>query len=239
MSRGDHNLRRWGLISASAMVVIAVAPPLACIGALGAPWAIVAAGATLWALAVLAKRALAALLKLLGSAALSTRLQAVLAGLLSALVELAAAAVYLVNWPNASLIEVFSFGVGAGSVEAVYVLILGLFYKDREVDIVEWEEGAVASLCVRYMAPIERFFALIGHIGSRGLIYAALQTAGVGKSLIWIFAVALFAGVDGVAAYGVMRRWNWASPPICRRAHLFFACVSTIELAAFLWIFPR
>jgi hypothetical protein len=55
--------------------------------------------------------------------------------------------------------------------------------------------GARVSWCVRYAVPIERPFALIGHVGSRGLIYQAV----IGGTVSLI---------DGIAVYGVRRGWQ-------------------------------
>jgi hypothetical protein len=97
-------------------------------------------------------------------------------GVASAACELAAAAAWLTAMPPGSLVDAVGFGVGAGSAEAAYVLVLAVTGPRPSDELLAvWLRGARASWCVRYAVPIERLFAAIGHLGSRGLIYLALD----------------------------------------------------------------
>jgi hypothetical protein len=150
-------------------------------------------------------------------------------GIISAISELSVVALYFTTWPLLSVGQV-AVGVGAGSAEAAYLLGLGVFGPRPPPDqIAAWARGAESSLCVRYRVPIERLFALIGHIGARGLVYIGLHTSLVG-GVTWIsVALLLFTAIDGVAVYGHLQQWKWEDPPVCRRAHLYFASVSLVE----------
>lgn len=83
---------------------------------------------------------------------------------------------------------------------------------------------------MRYAVPIERLFALIGDVGSRGLIYQAV-IGGTAKMHCAIPAFALFSLIDGIAVYGVRRGWQWHGS--CRRAHGTFAALGCVELLMF------
>ncbi|MGH9363083.1 MAG: hypothetical protein ACRD2T_14325 [Thermoanaerobaculia bacterium] len=76
---------------------------------------------------------------------------------------------------------------------------------------------------------VERGLALIGHTGSRGLIW--LGTTGAP----WCAAVALatFTLVDGVAAYGWLRKWDWLEIRTWRRSYGLCAAVGILELLLF------
>jgi hypothetical protein len=238
MTALDDIPRRWGIVSLAALAALAALPPWLCIGPGHVDWTIVAAGALIWAVSVAAKRPLVWLLYGALARPESRAVKAGLHGLLSAAVELGAAALYLGFWTQASLIEIVGFGVGAGSAEVVYILALAIFGPQPDPEeVARWARGAAVSLCVRYTVPIERLFALIGHTGSRGLIYFGLHSSpAVGA--IWLgIALLLFAATDGVAARGHGQGWKWNDPPVCRRVHSFFASVSLAEVAIFLLAF--
>jgi hypothetical protein len=150
----------------------------------------------------------------------------------SAACELAAAAAWLTAMPPGSLVDAVGFGVGAGSAEAAYVLVLAVTGPRPSDELLAvWLRGARASWCVRYAVPIERLFAAIGHLGSRGLIYLALDG---GAAVLWALpAVALFSLIDGIAVYGTRRSWLWHDPPVCRAAHATFATLGCAELLLF------
>ncbi|MBI5313093.1 MAG: hypothetical protein HZB28_08225 [Methylocystis sp.] len=226
---------RWSIQSWAAVAAICVAPPLACV-VLWRDWKSAAAGAAVWALSVTVKYAIAIFLTPRLRTRLSTKTIAVFHGALSAVTELGATLLFFFYaWPI-TLTQAVAFGVGAGSVEAAYVFIVGVFLsEDDPQESSEWAAGAADSYCVRYMVPIERGSALLGHISSRGLIYVGLAapTYAAQASLIAI-AFLLFSCVDGVAAYGILKRWNWYDPKICFRAHLFFFSISVIESVLFL-----
>jgi len=223
--------RSWSLLSLAALLAIAVAPPWLGIAAGHVSWQLVAAGGLIWFASVCVKRLVVRatrdpLLRL----QLSPEAAAALQGLISAITELGAVAVYFATLASVSLTELIAFGAGAGSAEAVYVLSMGVFGPPVDPDKLQaWVRGAAVSWCVRYAVPIERLFALIGHIGARGLVYVALMHRGP-LGLLWgLTAVLLFTAIDAVAVYGHLKKWQWHDPTTCRRAHSFFAALSLAE----------
>jgi hypothetical protein len=241
MAATDDIPRSWTLPSLGALALIAVAPPCLAIALGDASWISVAAGALIWFASVCVKRiVIQSARRLAPFWPLSSGTVAALHGTASAIIELGAAAIYLSALPSASLSEVLAFGAGAGSAEAAYVLALGIIHPQVDPDELRaWMTGAAVSWCVRYAVPVERLFALIGHVGSRGLLYVALMQQS-SLALLWgMAAVLLFALIDGVAVYGHLKQWQWHDPVICRRAHSFFAAVSITEFALMLVAFQR
>lgn len=219
--------RSWGCISAALLVALAFAPSGILIARYDASFLHAAMGAATWAVAVLLKKPLAIALRAAmpnGGMALAS-----LQGLLSALLELGAAAAWLWRWPDLSAANVIAFGAAAGSAEVLYVLGAGAVAPRRPEVVEAWMRGAAVSLCVRYSTPIERAFALVGHTGSRGLIHLALH----GQVVLAPVALVLFSAIDAVAYYGHLRGWNWFAPRLCRRAHAFFASCSVVEVTLF------
>lgn len=233
----DSVPRRWSILSLAALIAIVAVPPCFCILVWGARWQELAAGAVLWLIAVAIKRWLNPLVSRRATGR-STVTRASLQGLLSAVLELGMAVPYMASVANLSLANVTVFGVGAGGAEAAYVLGLSLFGpQPTPAALNAWARGAEMSFCVRYMVPIERFFALIGHAGSRGLVYLALYSSPPVAAVLVTFAISAFALIDGVAVYGHLRNWDWFDPLTCRRAHLFFSSLSTIEAVLFVLAF--
>lgn len=228
--------RRWTFIALSAVLGVAVIPPWFCI-ARGSEWWIPVGGALTWAIAVLAKGPAARLLGRVLKSRLSHAGHAAAQGVLSAAIELAAAALYFVFWPPPNIGDMLAFGVGAGSAEAAYILVLALITPPPSPEVLAtWERGARVSLCVRYMLPIERFFALVGHTGARGLVAFAIIARSVEAILLFAFAFILFAAIDAVAVYGKLDCWKWSDPRVCRSAHAFFAGASMAQAGMFLFI---
>jgi hypothetical protein len=224
--------RSWGFVSLILLLAIVFGPPVAAIGFAGIAFWIVAAGAWTWALAVLVKRFLASCLNRLRPNTSDSGL-ALLQGGLSAGLELGAAGLFLARSPHWTIGEVLAFASAAGSAEAVYVLILGATTKRDPAKEAAWARGGRQSICVRYQVPLERFSALIGHTGSRGLVYLGLRDATRFGFLLIVIAVALFTAVDSVAYFGHLRRWDWLEPRTCRKVHGFFFAVSGAELVFF------
>jgi len=230
--------RSWGLLSLLALVLIIAGPSCLAVRFAGMPWKVPLAGAGLWAISILLKHPLAVALSHIPGVREAHPRRAILQGLLSAAVELSVAAVYLHAWKGASLAEVLAFGGGAGSAEALYVLGRGILQRSRDPQReAAWARAAAVSLCVRYTVPLERFFALVGHAGSRGLVYVGLHASRPLGIVSWVVALALFSAVDAVATYGHLRGWDWNDPARCRRAHLFFSSSSVIEMATFCLVF--
>ena len=229
--------RSWGYVSLLWLATLVLAPALWVTLSAHASWKTAGSGAAIWAVAFVLKRPAARWLNLIFSHRDAYFSWALSQGLLSALLELGTAAAYLQGLKNASLSSVFAFGLGAGSAEVIYVLGLGSFTKADPDALATWTQAAAHSLCVRYQVPIERTFALIGHVGSRGILYVGLHRSFPAQGLLLIGAVALFALVDGVAYYGHLRGWNWSDPSLCAKSQGFFAFLSVVELAIFLIFF--
>lgn len=236
----------------AALLVIAVGPPWLCI-AQGASWWLVVAGAVVWFASVCLKRIVVQSGRALFARAAPSRVRvAVVQGVVSAVTELGAAGLYLavvtsggatptgpavasaVASIDLSLIDIVGFGVGAGSAEAFYVLLLGVLGPQADDEELQaWLRGARLSLCVRYAVPVERLFALIGHTGARGLLYVALLHGPLAGAVWALSSAAFFVLIDGVAVYGHLQKWRWHDPVVCRRAHSFFALLSVAECALF------
>jgi hypothetical protein len=229
--------RSWGYVSLLWLVTLVLAPTLWVAFIAHAAWQTVVSGAAIWAVSIALKQPAAKWLNLIFSHRDAYFSWALSQGLLSSLLELGASAAYLQGLKNASLASVLAFGIGAGSGEVIYVLGLGFFTKTDPDALAAWTRAAADSLCVRYQVPIERMFALIGHVGSRGILYVGLHSSRPAQALLLITAVVLFALVDSVAYYGHLRGWNWSDPPLCAKTQGFFALVSIIELVTFLILF--
>jgi hypothetical protein len=228
----------WGLVSFAALCTLIVAPPVFFIYVGAVPAKVMLAGAGLWAVSVAFKHLLGGVLRRSLRSATGVGLASALHGFLSAVTELGAAGIYLFTWENAPLLHIVAFGAGAGCAEVLYVLIWGSFTRADEGKQAAWARSAASSLCVRYTVPLERVFALVGHTGSRGLVWVALHDSGFAQISLLTIAIVLFTAVDAVAAYGLHRQWNWDDPQLCRRTHLFFGGISVLELATFILVFP-
>lgn len=230
---------RWTVPSIAALTMIVVAPPCWCVWVWQTGWRLLFAGGLLWGASVALKGLLfPGLNRAAELQPIATR--AAWQGSLSAAFELGAAAVYFAFVAHLSLSQVAAFGIGAGCTEAAYVLGLGLFGPKPSAAVLEtWMRGARLSWCVRYSIAAERLFAVIGHSGSRGLIYVGLNTSSA-FAAGWIAAAfLLFALIDGVAVYGHLRDWNWFDPAVCRRSHLLFSSASVAEAILFVVAFEQ
>jgi hypothetical protein len=223
----------WSCISLVALLSLAVIPAAFLARRLAVPWYLILFGAVTWGIAVALKKPLAVQLNKWLKNSSRTYVSAS-QGLLSAVLELGCAALYLWRMKGADIYSVLGFGVGAGAAEVVYVLVVGSLAKRDQEREAAWAAAARESLCVRYQVPIERFFATIGHVGSRGLVYVGLHVAIPGGLILLLGALVFFTVVDGVATYGHLCRWDWSNPVICRSVHGFFATVSLLEFTVFL-----
>jgi hypothetical protein len=225
---------RWGIISLAALLAVIIVPPAILLSAGGAPKALIL-GAAIWAASVAVKRLVGRPLdRQLRKRNARSEIAAGFHGALSAVCELGLAAIFLRTWDDARLVDVLAFGAGAGCTEAFYVLCLAFTATKNRTDELAWIKGAKESLWVRYTVPLERLLAAIGHSGSRGLVWLGLQLSGYQGAIFVALAMTTFTMVDGVAAYGLQKKWDWSDPTICRRTHLFFGGVSMAEMSIFL-----
>jgi hypothetical protein len=191
-------------------------------------------GAAAWVIAVAIKPPASKLVSKVVTEHQHRKIFATLQGILSALTELGIVAVcYIILFPQLSLPDAIAFGVGASSMEIFSVLALGIIADIRCPDWASraaWVLGARQSLWVRYMMFIERFAALLGHVGSRGLVYLGLVHFNL---VLTSIAFILFSAVDGVTVYGRLAGWDWFEPWICRSFYLFVLMVNFLEIGIF------
>jgi hypothetical protein len=184
-------------------------------------------GVVSWGLGLVVKSAVFYLLDAGGEAHWPIAVRGVIAGMISAACELGAAAIFL-RRPSVRLIDAIGFGAAIGSFEIAFSMSLGIL------------EGLDDSL--RFTAPplafadglfvSERFFALIGHISSRVLIFVALCCK---QWLPGIVAFVTFSAVDGLAAHGLAANWNWEDTMVNLRFQFSAAAITLIEGSAAAW----
>jgi hypothetical protein len=208
-----------------------LAAPVLTLLCLGARWKWFGLGILSWVIGVVVKALLQWAWDAAGGSSLPWSGQAAVAGVLSAVTELGAAACFL--WgAKLRLADVLAFGVGIGVFEALFVLLLG------------WLEGldgpAVSPgnrlAFVGGFFLLERVLALIGHTASRVLLYVGLREKWL---LPAVLAVVLFSAVDGTTSYGVLAKWDWEDPTLLPHFYLFVAAVGGLEVAAAWWFGRR
>jgi hypothetical protein len=224
----------WG--SAAATLLLMVGPPIALLYLTAGAARYLALGAASWVLAVTIKLLV---MRIPGVPAVvaSGSFGAAVWGLFSAGCELGLCALLLVFGGydvDLSMANILAVGVGVASAEILYVFAAAirehLRGRDEEA-LKQWIVGARQSLWVRNMLFIERLSATLGHIGTRGLVLLAIDSA-----TIWPAAIALmsFAVVDGIAIFGRGRNWNWCDPKIARAFYSMTLLMAVLELSLFL-----
>ena len=144
---------------------------------------------------------------------LSTSWLAITLGLVSALSELGAAALFfLFAIPRLSLPDLIGFGAAAGIIEAIIVplmsigginLFSGTPFEKHAVD--QWQDWGATPFTAMACPIVERGLTLVVHTSSRALIYAAILLGNIVPALI---AVSLFACVDGLVSYALLNKWK-------------------------------
>lgn len=211
--------------------VALITAPVLGLRCLGARWKWFGLGILSWVIGVVLKALLQRGLDALSGAALPWSAQAGASGIVSAVTELGAAACFL--WSaKLRLPDVLAFGVGIGTFEALFTVLLGWL---------EGLDGVVTSPGHRFAFVggfflLERLLALIGHTASRVLLYIGLCQ----KWLLPAFlSVVLFSLVDGAAAYGILAKWDWDDAGLLMRFYLFLAAAVGLEMAAAWWFGRR
>lgn len=132
----------------------------------------------------------------------------------------------------------FAAGLGAGSVEVVYLVIVGAIENQRNPNPERYQRWLVAaqrSHWVAHMGWVERFSALVLHSATRTAVVVSVIDA---DPIPLVLALLAFMLVDGGATYGVAREWDWFDPIVCRRFFLMLlgvgAAVWAMLLAAYL-----
>lgn len=160
-------------------------------------------------------------------------------GFISALSELGAAALFfLVVSPELTIPELIGFGAAAGIVEALVIPLMSIGGIDtlsgtpvEKNGAEQWREMGATPLAVMIFPIIERGLTLVLHTVSRALVYAALVLGNVVPALI---AVSLFATVDGLAYYALLKKWKVLSFKIAIRYYALVAMIAGILTLVFL-----
>jgi hypothetical protein len=147
---------------------------------------------------------------------------AVTSGVLSALTELGAAALFL--RPRMRGADVVAFGAGIGCFEILLKTALG---------VVGASEAAGSAVAVPLLLPlVEHAANLVGHTATRVMVYVGRS---VRRLLPAVFALLTFSLVDGVADYGHLRGWDWGSLAVYGPFVLFVTVTATVEAGAALY----
>ena len=83
---------------------------------------------------------------------------------------------------------------------------------------------------------VERTGALLGHLGSRGLVWLAVHSP-LNPAVPALLALISFSAVDGVATYGTLKKWDWLKPRTWKRFYGFATLVGTFEISLFLGLY--
>lgn len=149
-------------------------------------------------------------------------------GFISALSELGAAALFfLFVLPRLSVPELIGFGAAAGIVEALVIPLMsigGIIVASgnaAEKDAAElWQDQGATPLAVMVFPVVERGLTMVLHAASRALIYAAMVLGSVAPAIL---ALSLFASVDALAYYALLKKWKVLSFTVAIR---FYALVA-------------
>jgi hypothetical protein len=161
---------------------------------------------------------------------------ALLSGLGSGLAELGAAFLVLLYlmFPG-RLAELIAFGVGAGSAEVLYLLLVAMPQEVKRV----LEPGSLrqetpkAPPSVALWAVLERAYATVMHTTTRGLV--ALSIVRV-NPLPGLLGLLIFTLLDGAAFYGDLRGWNWHTHRVLLWFHAFGLGITALGVLLF-WAF--
>lgn len=158
--------------------------------------------------------------------------------MISAVSELGAAALFfLFVVPELSVRELMAFGAAAGIVEAVVIPVMSLsgvgVPSGTPVEPTgdDWQRSGATPAAVVLFPMLERALTMWLHAASRALIYAGV-VLGSAASVVLSFAV--FAGVDGLGYYALLKKWRVLSLPVAMR---FYACLAlgAGTLTLFFW----
>ena len=195
------------------------------------------AGATTWAISVGVKVVASGVLHAATDSRLPDGGLGALEGVVSAVCELGAAALVLaLVLSEGTPLTVVAFGLGAGSLEGALLYIAARESGSADQgDRPPTPDPEPLTGPRRHTFVVERGAALLGHVGSRGLVWLSVHGP------LWPAGLALlaFAAVDGVAAYGLRRNWDWMAPRIWWRFYTFALGTGLLEVLAFLVLLTR
>jgi len=206
------------------IIVLAVGPVLYVRYRGRAGWRWFLLGIASWVMALAAKSAIQFALE---ATTTSAAWQGSLGGIVSALCELGAAALFL-RRRDLRGSDLIAFGVGIGAFEVLFVMVLGWTTESGTSSVVWWVAG------IEFF--VERTLAMIGHVASRVLVHVALRLRNILPALITVF---IFASVDGVASYGWAAGWNWEAARVLVPVLGFIAIMGGLEAWAAWWFWRK
>jgi hypothetical protein len=193
-----------------------------------------ALGGLSWAAALALKIPLSGIAST-GLARFPASLQGITLGAISAATELGIAwlALESTHIMPASIFDFMALAVGAGSTEALGVLVWTVFQPADAAAPAAWRAQAERAWHVRHQFAIERTLAWLGQFGSRMLL-CATQFFG----WWWPLTVAMltFSATDGLAAYGHARGWDWSAPRALGGYFVAATLLVAIELGALVYL---
>ena len=136
------------------------------------------------------------------------------------------AVVFLIADSYPKIWDLVGFGIGAGSMEVLFVIIAS-FRGSGRGSTAPGPEGTLLA----WSGVIERGLTSVGHLATRGLVWAGLQHPNLTPGIV--LALATFTLVDGIATYGSAAGWDWEEPQLLRRFYGLLAAVTLVEVAAF------
>lgn len=182
-------------------------------------------GAEAWVVAILIKSFLGVAISAFSHRFLKTdREVASIWGIWSSLCDLGVTIYYFKTQISPRLQDVVGFGIGASSLETLLLCIIYLYSNLRKTS--ENAPAASKDPFVVWGMVLERISYLGGYISARGIAWLGLQF----WYLLPILLIVLFSFslIDGVAAYGQVKGWDWKDPLVCRKYYAFhFMVVST------------
>jgi hypothetical protein len=155
-------------------------------------------------------------------------------GIVSAAAELGVAAAFFVFvWHPPTFAQLVGFGAGAGMVEAVMMPFMtnpfkGSTLEGHSTDVFNRSAGGPLF---QWLKVLERIWATLLHVSSRALVYLTISS---GNPVPAAVAVCGFAGVDGVAYYGLLEKWRFDHWPTLVGIHTYVGGVATLLMAAML-----
>lgn len=173
---------------------------------------------------------------------LSENRVAAMNGLVSGVAEMSAALVLLMYLKTLTLDSVLAFGLAAGSIEALVVvsvpnLLSGTPLQEgvTKLERLISELPAARRFLFEGIIPIiERFFASIIHLATRGLVYVGLAS---GLWPLCFLSLGPFIVLDGLVTYRLLMNAESADLRGMMRAYYWMAALSLSVLATFvvLW----
>jgi hypothetical protein len=224
----ELGLLGWRRMQGVFLLIFGIGAPLALATVGFLSWAWLGLGAAAWAAALFVKAVPGGLVWLASRRWVeSKRKRAAVWGTWSALCELGASAVvFLSATPYPELREALAFGIGAAVIEIAYVIVVAIVPGKTE------ENAGEEDRFVAWSGVMERGSTLVGHVATRGLVWAGFRHWSLFPAIL--LAIATFSLVDAVASYGSDEKWPWTEPRFCRRFQGFLAYVAALELLAFL-----